>query len=398
MNRTERQTLGLQKWSAIGYRGIAEYPTGFGKTYTALRAIQGMIKRKDIQTVLVIVPTVVLKEQWEKELKKHKITIAEVCVINTAIKSYHAVDMLILDEIHRYAAETFKLIFEKTVYTYLLGLTATLERADNLHEIILEYVQVFDTITIQEALENGWISPYLIYNVAVPFPNDELIEYRKADNAFKYLAAQMGRGTKAFKTATAWIKSRNQQQAGMAARYYNSLRKRKKVCLNNSNKIPAVKSIVDLFPDRNGLIFSADTAFADSLQEVLGDTTLTFHSKLKKSDQTYVMKRFKDGRTKVRMLSTCKALNEGFDVPECSLGIVAGSNSTSLTFIQQLGRVVRHIPGKHAVFINLYTPDTQEVKWMEKRMKNINASNIRNVTLPEFIEIFENSTDSLYDE
>ena len=76
-------------------------------------------------------------------------------------------------------------------------------------------------------------------------------------------------------------------------------------------------------------------------------------------------------------------------MPECSLGIVAGSNSTALTFIQQLGRVVRHVPGKRAIFVNLYTPETQEVKWMEKRMSGINPDHIRYVTLEEFINLFK---------
>jgi superfamily II DNA or RNA helicase len=116
---------------------------------------------------------------------------------------------------------------------------------------------------------------------------------------------------------------------------------------------------------------------------------MTFHSKLSKKSQGIVMKTFKDKRTKIRILNTCKALNEGLDVPECSIGIVAGSNSTALTFIQQLGRVVRHIPGKEAYFINLYTPQTQEEKWMQKRMKNVDPSLVTDVTLPEFINLIK---------
>ena len=58
-----------------------------------------------------------------------------------------------------------------------------------------------------------------------------------------------------------------------------------------------MKEIVDLFPGRNGLIFSATTEFADILQEKLGDISMTFHSKLGKKEQTDVIKKFKDGRT-----------------------------------------------------------------------------------------------------
>lgn len=389
MNRDARQVEGLRKWRQSSFQGIAEYPTGFGKTYTAIRAIIGMISKKQIKSVVVVVPTITLKEQWEKELAKKKVKIAEVYVINSAVKKTHDVDFLILDEVHRYAAETFKEIFVRTKYKYILGLTATLERDDGLHEIILKQMPVFDTITIEEALQHSWISPYKIFNVQVPFTPDDLAAYKKADNSFKYFAMQMGRGGQAFDTAKLWIGSDDPTERGKAAAYYNSLRTRKKLCLNNVNKVAAVKTIVDLFPNRNGLTFSANTDFADSLQNVLGGISMTFHSKLSKKSQGIVMKTFKDKRTKIRILNTCKALNEGLDVPECSIGIVAGSNSTALTFIQQLGRVVRHIPGKEAYFINLYTPQTQEEKWMQKRMKNVDPSLVTDVTLPEFINLIK---------
>lgn len=389
MNRDARQVEGLRKWRQSSFQGIAEYPTGFGKTYTAIRAIIGMISKKQIKSVVVVVPTITLKEQWEKELAKKKVKIAEVYVINSAVKKTHDVDFLILDEVHRYAAETFKEIFVRTKYKYILGLTATLERDDGLHEIILKQMPVFDTITIEEALQHSWISPYKIFNVQVPFTPDDLAAYKKADNSFKYFAMQMGRGGQAFDTAKLWIGSDDPAERGKAAAYYNSLRTRKKLCLNNINKVNAVATIVKMFPDRNGLTFSANTDFADSLQNVLGDISMTFHSKLSKKSQGIVMKTFKDKRTKIRILNTCKALNEGLDVPECSIGIVAGSNSTALTFIQQLGRVVRHVPGKEAYFINLYTPQTQEEKWMQKRMKNVDPSLVTDVTLAEFVNLIK---------
>jgi superfamily II DNA or RNA helicase len=72
MDRTARQILGLKKWSADNFKGIAEYPTGFGKTYTAIMAIKGMIVKKDIKSCLVVVPTIELKSQWEEELKKNE--------------------------------------------------------------------------------------------------------------------------------------------------------------------------------------------------------------------------------------------------------------------------------------------------------------------------------------
>lgn len=385
MTRTERQIEVLKKWRANNFRGIFQAATGFGKTYTAIMAIQGMVTKAGIKSCLVVVPTITLKAQWETELAKHKIKFAEVLVINTAIKQPRDYDMLVLDECHRYAADSFKRIFEVADCDYVMGLTATLEREDGLHDIILDYLQLIDQVTVDECLDNGWISPYTVYNVAVPLPDDEQIAYKKVNNSFKHFAATLGFGGDAFRNAQKYLKSGSNEQRGKAAMYYNAMRKRKTICLNNSNKVEATYDIINALGKVNGLIFSGTTDFAEKLQEKLGDICMSFHSKITKKQQKDIVARFKDKRTKVRYLSSVQALNEGFNVPDCSIAIIAGSNSTKRTFIQQLGRVVRMQQGKQAVIVNLYTPDTQDAVWTKKRLDGIDKKRVIFCTLDEFI-------------
>lgn len=385
MTRTERQIEVLKKWRENNFRGIFQAATGFGKTYTAIMAIQGMVTKADIKSCLVVVPTITLKAQWETELTKHKIKFADVLVINTAIKQPRNYDMLVLDECHRYAADSFKRIFEVADCDYVMGLTATLEREDGLHDIILNYLQLIDQVTVDECLDNGWISPYTVYNVAVPLPDDEQIAYKKADNSFKHFAASLGFGGDAFRNAQTYLKSGSNEQKAKAAMYYNAMRKRKVICSNNSNKVKATSDIISALGKVNGLIFSGTTDFAEKLQEKLGDICMSFHSKITKKDQKAIVARFKDKRTKVRYLSSVQALNEGFNVPDCSIAIIAGSNSTKRTFIQQLGRVVRMQVGKQAVIVNLYTPDTQDAVWTKKRLDGIDKKKVIFCTLDEFI-------------
>lgn len=385
MTRTERQIEVLKKWRANNFRGIFQAATGFGKTYTAIMAIQGMVTKAGIKSCLVVVPTITLKAQWEAELAKHKIKFADVLVINTAIKQPRNYDMLVLDECHRYAADSFKRIFEVADCNYVMGLTATLEREDGLHDIILDYLQLIDEVTVDECLDNGWISPYTVYNVAVPLPDDEQIAYKKVNNSFKHFAATLGFGGDAFRNAQKYLKSGSSEQKGKAAMYYNAMRKRKTICLNNSNKVEATNDIIDALGKVNGLIFSGTTDFAEKLQEKLGDICMSFHSKITKKQQKDIVARFKDKRTKVRYLSSVQALNEGFNVPDCSIAIIAGSNSTKRTFIQQLGRVVRMQKGKQAVIVNLYTPDTQDAVWTKKRLDGIDKNRVIFCTLDEFL-------------
>lgn len=64
-------------------------------------------------------------------------------------------DLLILDEIHGYASDVMSQIFSRVKYSMILGLTATIERLDGKEVIIKKYAPVCDTITMEEALENG---------------------------------------------------------------------------------------------------------------------------------------------------------------------------------------------------------------------------------------------------
>ena len=385
MTRTERQIEVLKKWRANNFRGIFQAATGFGKTYTAIMAIQGMVTKAGIESCLVVVPTITLKAQWEAELAKHKIKFADVLVINTAIKQPRNYDMLVLDECHRYAADSFKRIFEVADCEYVLGLTATLEREDGLHDIILDYLEVIDEVTVDDCLEAGWIAPYTVYNVAVPLPKDEQTAYDKANNTFKHFAAVLGFGGDAFRKAQQHLKTGTSEQKGKAAQYYASMRKRKTICLNNSNKAQATYDIIQAVGKRNGLIFSGTVEFAELLQEKLGDICMSFHSKITKKQQKDIVARFKDKRTKVRYISSVQALNEGFNVPDCSLAIIAGSNSTKRTFIQQLGRVVRMQPDKEAIIVNLYSPGTQEEVWMKKRLGDIDKNKVIICNLEDFL-------------
>jgi superfamily II DNA or RNA helicase len=266
-----------------------------------------------------------------------------------------------------------------------MGLTATLEREDGLHDIILDYLEVIDQVTVDDCLDNGWISPYTIYNIAVPLPDDEQIAYKKANNSFKHFAATLGFGGDAFRNAQKYLKGGSSEQKGKAAMYYNAMRKRKTICLNNSNKVEATSKIIGALGKVNGLIFSGNTDFAEKLQEKLGDICMSFHSKITKKQQKDIVARFKDKRTKVRYLSSVQALNEGFNVPDCSIAIIAGSNSTKRTFVQQLGRVVRMQKGKQAIIVNLYTPDTQDAVWTKKRLGEIDKNRIVFCNLDDFI-------------
>lgn len=76
-------------------------------------------------------------------------------IFNSLIKSSYNVDLFIIDEAHLSASEKFIYMYECVSYRYILGLSATWERLDGAHQRLEQYMQICDTITLEQALQNG---------------------------------------------------------------------------------------------------------------------------------------------------------------------------------------------------------------------------------------------------
>ena len=184
VTRDQRQEEGRRKWVKNKCCGVLEYPTGTGKTITALKCLKSVHNKYPHLKIMVVVPTDNLKIQWETQLFDWGLsTVTTVQIINTVIKSNWNIDILCLDEIHRYSGECFGLVFEKVKYKYILGLTATFERLDNKHTLIQKYCPIIDKITVQEALENNWISQFKEYQVLIDV--EDIEEYNKLNHKFQ---------------------------------------------------------------------------------------------------------------------------------------------------------------------------------------------------------------------
>ena len=158
MTRDEKQLEAVRKWIKAGLRGTCAWSTGVGKTRVGLIAIKSFLAKNPDAAVSVIVPTENLKLQWIEELKLYKlINYVNVEVINSAIRVSTKLHMVVLDEVHRYASSGFINIFKLRRPQAILGLSATFHRLDGRHKLLERYCPVIDTVTIEEALEHGWL-------------------------------------------------------------------------------------------------------------------------------------------------------------------------------------------------------------------------------------------------
>ena len=112
--------------------------------------------------------------------------------------------------------------------------------------------------------------------------------------------------------------------------------------------------------------------FAESLEaieeiklflEEQGIISETYHSGTEPWRRMEILEEW--GR-KFNLLLSCRALEEGMDVKEVSIGILITSGKSKRQFIQRIGRVIRKKEGKIATFYVVYSKATVEDGYVKK--------------------------------
>lgn len=262
--------------------------------------------------------------------------------------------MLIIDEAHLVASPTFSLVFQMVEYTLLMCLTATLERLDGKEKIIKEKAPVCDTITVDEAVENGWLAKYKKYKVLLEV--DDIYEYQMLNQQFnEYFAYFNWNFPAAMKAGTNVIyRNRLAKTFGIPAKQFAAicfdwmrlLRKRKEFVMSHPKKFEITRKILEARKDKKCITFSA--TIKDAEQIGIG---YVLHSKQSKKKNAEILEKFNASSTGV--LNSSKAADAGLDVGGLSVGIVLSGDSSKIRSTQRTGRVIRFEEGKLAEFFVL---------------------------------------------
>ena len=153
-----------------------------------------------------------------------------------------------------------------------------------------------------------------------------------------------------------------------AVQWSKNMRVRKTFLYNHPIKIEATKELISTF-DVPTITFSESVKFADELTKELFPWATSYHSKMGKYQKQKAIESFNDDRSDIKVISTARALDEGFDIQDVSMAIVCSGTSTSRQDLQRTGRAIRWAPGKTGLIVNLYIKDTQDEKWLRARQK-----------------------------
>lgn len=365
MTRDERQDLGVRKWISARCRATLMYATGVGKTRTALKAIKAFMTKNQNKKITVIVPTDYLKLQWLDELSKNGLfNDVSVEVINSAIKYDSKIDLVILDECHRYASDTFYKIFEQRSPKLVLGLSATFNRLDGRHELLNKFCPVCDYIGIKEAINNKWLSPYKEYKVLIDVP--DISEYLELNRQFieSFSMFQFDFNL-AMKCLTNVIYRRAYaKKIGLSAKeidaitftWNRALKGRKSFVMNHPLKLEITRKILDARPNSKAITFSATIKQAEQIKR-----GFVVHSGKTKKKNRVTIEEFSN--LTIGVINTAKSLDEGADIKGLNLAIILSNTSSQTQKTQRIGRVIRYQEGKEAEIFTLVIRGTNEESW-----------------------------------
>lgn len=387
--RDEIQIQAIKIWINENKQGTIVLSTGFGKTKVGCIVAGEQLKKQKINSVLIVVPQIPLVEQWKEELIKwnYNTDNIEIICIQSAYKIEKEYDLLIVDEIHRTLSPEFSKLYENVKYSQILGLTATPPHKKESLELLDKIAPIVFTKTIEDAVEIGAVSEYIMYNLEVGMTRSGRAKYRTFDGMLKRAQLEIGmikrldkdlREISIFDIAREYAKKKEKLPLVKWSReFWNAMTMRKWTCYSNEAKIAVVKEIIEKFPERKWILFNKSIKFAELLQENINNSVV-YHSKQNKIEREEILDQFKTN--KIRYLIAVDALNEGVNIPDADSAICISGVSTELTQIQHLGRVGRFAKNKKALFINLFSKDTIEETWVRKKTKSLkNVRWIQNI-------------------
>lgn len=364
----------LNAWHDANERGVLELPTGAGKTVIAI----GAMAELGVPT-LIVVPTVDLLEQWQRELEaEFDVPIGrfgggeqrqELITVSTYDSAYlkaedvgDAFGFVIFDEVHHLGGEGYRDIARLLAAPNRLGLTATFERPDGAHETITDLVggKAYDIAVDDLAGEH--LAPYDIRRIEVELTEEERKRYDRKQGTFVDYVREAGiTFTSGSDYRELVMRSGTDPRAREALLAKQDARA---IMMNADRKVRELESILDRHADDRLIVFTAHTDLVYRLSDRFLIPAITNETGAAERRET--LNRFRDG-TYSRIV-TANVLDEGVDVPEANVAVVLSGSGSEREFTQRLGRILRpKEDGGRATLYELVSAETAEERVASRR-------------------------------
>ena len=409
------QMLAFESWKNNGQQGLFAMATGTGKTITSLNCLLEIYKRNGYYKAIILVPTITLVNQWEKECWKFnfgniikvysknaewrsKIELLQMAekyrkpneptqnfIIISTYASYarenvfsilnsfeRAKVLFIADEAHNMGSPSILKRLGTINYLRRIGLSATPERQfdEDTNKKLYRFFGAEKKFTfeysMEEAIQKGVLCRYYYYPHLVKLTDEEMANYVElSEKISKYFNYNSGEFDKKDEILMGLLLARKR----IIHKAVNKLDAFKKIVKERYEKNGNLKYSLIYVPEGNKPDYFPEADLFDKTEQVVDDA-LSDHlidiytEAVMRIDKYITVRKFVSGQKdreeiladfskgKLQVLTSMKCLDEGVDVPRSELAIFCASTGNPRQFIQRRGRVLRKHPDKYMAEIH----------------------------------------------
>lgn len=360
----DREELLQEVLASDSNKLMLELATSVGKSRLAIEKIKQWELQEKIQNILIVVPRLVLIDNWKKELEKWnansllpKITFSTYVGLSKIEKEYSCV---LFDEGHHLTERCFKLLEGCKIHKWI-ALSATISKElKQAYKWELGNFQLI-RVNVREAISVDILPEPKIYLVP--------LELKDVEGTFYYEKKVYGRMTKTPYTAVEYHKALNADINYWATKAQYGDERSRNIWLSLCNKrLKWLSSLKTTFfkeerqrimRGRRTITFCCDTKQADKIA--------TYDITSKKKKALINLQKFNDGE--INHISAVNMLNEGSNLYNCQVGIFLYIAASDTINVQQLGRVLRH---SEPIAVFPFFRNTREEEIVQKHLSKFN--------------------------
>tara|TARA_Y100000593_G_scaffold94859_1_gene196681 strand:+ start:199 stop:1743 length:1545 start_codon:yes stop_codon:yes gene_type:complete len=347
-------------------KGIVQATTGSGKTRMACDALL----RVNPRIAHIIVPKVPLMSQWYDELRSvgyegdigmhggghpgemHDINIWTINTARTRLNNpdYGKDAMLIIDEVHRSTGPANRAIYQMKP-DWCLGISATAFQ-NGTYIVNLVGGGLIYNYTFEDALRDDVVCDYQIVNIGYEIDdetNDLLCLIADEIKTTRRIIKQNYGEPDSDDRWPMWVAELISMypDAPEPIRLQHLWLDRKRILWSNNQRLVMTYELCNEHWNRRIVVFHQEI---DQVEEIyqglkdLGHDVVKEHSRMNRAERSAALDTFKKGEANI--LVSCRTLDEGFNVPDVDIGIIAASSSTATQYIQRAGRILRKSKSK----------------------------------------------------
>ena len=135
------------------------------------------------------------------------------------------------------------------------------------------------------------------------------------------------------------------------------------IAFNSYSKIEKLREILVQHREDRVFIFTEHNRLVHRISNAFFIPAITYRTPPK--ERNSILEKFRQGR--YRAVVTSKVLDEGIDVPEANVGIIASGTGSKRAYVQRLGRILRKKEGKEAMLYEIIAEETTEMGTAKRR-------------------------------